>query len=109
MLSQAFARGIQEPPARSKSSNSFFPTNYPFPCLLNPENDEEQVPADDDDTAVKDQTADEDDVFEGLDDFDTEEIGSLRIASNTTRYTAAQPNQHRLVRGLSCQPGTDLR
>lgn len=100
MLSQAFARGVEEHPARSKSSNSFFPTNYPFPCLLNPEEDEEQAPVgdDDDDTAVKDQTAaNEDDVLQGLDDFDTEELGSLRIASNTTRYTAAGANQHRLV------------
>lgn len=113
MLSRAFATGsrVQEPPARSKSSGSaLFTSDYPFPCLLHPELDENDTDQQDD-TAVRDQTdADADDVFEGLDDFD-DDISSLRIASNTTRFSAAAPENTRLVGatgccGPACQPGT---
>jgi hypothetical protein len=99
MLSRAFATGssVQEPPARSKSSGSaLYTSDYPFPCLLNPEQDENDTKQQDD-TAVRDQgDADADDVFEGLDDFD-DDIDSLRIASNTTRFSAAAPENTRLV------------
>lgn len=96
MLSQALASGrTQIPAARSKSSNgAFFPTNYPFPCLLNPEVDEEE----DDTAAAQQRDQDEEDVFEGLDGFEDEELSSLRIASNTTRYSAGPEQQrHALV------------
>lgn len=90
MLSQALASGrTQIPAARSKSSNgAFFPTNYPFPCLLNPEVAEEEQ---DDTAAAQNRDQDEEDVFEGLDGFDDDDLSSLRIASNTTRYSAG-PN-----------------
>jgi hypothetical protein len=117
MLSRAFATGsrVQEPPARSKSSGSaLFTADYPFPCLLHPEQDENATDQQDD-TAVRDQTdADADDVFEGLDDFDDDEISSLRIASNTTRFSAAAPENTRLVGATAgcdcaCQPGITLQ
>lgn len=106
MLSRALAAGkctTLEPPERSKSSaNSvLFSSDYPFPCLLNPEQDEgEEDTAGDDTAGGRDQEEDVFDDWDGLDD-----ISSLRIASNTQRYAAAGPGQHRLV-GVNGRPGT---
>lgn len=107
MLSRAFAAGVQEqPPARSKSSaNSIlFSADFPFPCLLNPEEEEEDGTAElqtDDTAGGRDQ--EDDDVFDGWDGLDGD-ISSLRVASNTQRYAAAGPGQSRLVGADVCWP-----
>ncbi|WIA15526.1 hypothetical protein OEZ85_002161 [Tetradesmus obliquus] len=63
-----------------------FASDYPFPCLLNPETDvEPEVAAlapgtpenEAEEPAVND---DDDDVFEGLDEF-VADLGSLRLSS----------------------------
>jgi hypothetical protein len=107
MLSRALAAGTTclEPPDRSKSSiNSvLFQSDYAFPCLLNPEldEDEEEQQGVDDTAGGRDQ----DDPFDGWDGLE-DDIISLRIASNTQRYAAAGPEKHRLVSaGVTCQPG----
>jgi hypothetical protein len=98
MLSRAFAAGVQQEPVRSKSSNvsTVFCSDYPFPCLLNPEDGAEHL-ADTqcDDTIGQDQNVD-DDVFDWWDGLDGD-INSLRVASNTQRYAAPGPGQSRLV------------
>lgn len=108
MLSRALAAGTTclEPPDRSKSSTNsvLFQSDYAFPCLLNPELDEEeeQQYLDAADTAGG---RDQDDPFDGWDGLE-EDISSLRMASNTQRYAAAGPEKHRLVSaGVTCQPG----
>lgn len=80
----ASAAGVDTAPlVHRKSSKSLFTADFPFPCLLNPEPDENEPCKTNDVTPASDQ--DEDDVFEWLD----EDVGTLRVASNTTRYAGA--------------------
>ena len=96
MLSKALSSGLQQPPVQlqAKSSGSnLFTSDYPFPCLLNPEENAEK---DDDDTTQRDQ--EEDDMFEVFDDdFDDADLRKLRLASNTTIYASSAPQTSHLV------------
>lgn len=101
MLSRALAAGApaQPCPAELRSSKSSFVTsNYPFPCLLNPE-DDEAARQSDSDTQQRDQESE--DVFEDWDSLEND-LGSFRVASNTTKFAATDPDV-KLVRQHSAR------
>lgn len=94
MLSQALASHPALPELRSKSSNgNLYSADFPFPCLLSPEDDEQDADDTADDSAGKDQ--EEDDAFDwfGMDG----DVEKLRVASNTTIYATSCPAAMHLV------------
>lgn len=102
MLSKALSSGVPtsalnsglQPRSKSSGSSLLYTSDYPFPCLLCPEEPEEPEEDQQDDIAVKDQdTAADEDEFE----FDDADLSKLRVVSSVAPFATSVPAESHLV------------